>query len=470
VGTSTTLALLLAYWLMQALIGLLSADMVSRMPYLQDVRLNGRLVAWTAGLAAIAIGLFTLAPLGRLAVARTFDALKESSRGSAGLSWQRLGRALIVSELAIASLLLVSAGLLAKSTYRLLNVDVGFNAAHLLVTAVGVAPAQGAPGVLARQIADRVRTIPGVEAAAYADLLPVGEGLAPTSGFQVPGRLSDGAVEDHPVRRVSANYFATLESTLVAGRFLTEDDVTFARYVAIINQTAARRYFSDEDPIGKQIVIGMPPARQIVGVVADVKDGPLETAPTPAAYVPFDQVGFGLLVRTSKNDAAMIPIVNAAIREVRPDVLIQPAMTMTERMNRQPSATLKRTSAWLITGFAVTALILSIMGLYGVVAYSVGQRSREIGVRMALGAARWTMYWLIVGESAWLIVAGTVIGSAMAVLSAKAMSRLLFATQPWDMPTLTMSAIALIVCALVATFVPARRAIALNPLEALRTE
>jgi predicted permease len=470
VGASTVLGLLLAHWAMQSLTGLLNADMVSRMPYLQGVGLNGRLFAWTAALAMVAIGLFTLAPMGRLAVARSVDALKESSRGSAGLSWQRIGRALIVGELAIATVLLVSAGLLAKSAYRLLNVNTGFNAEHLIVTAVGLGPARETPGTLALQVAERLRPLPGVEAVAYADLAPVGEGLAPTSGFQLPGRVSGDVVEDHPVRRVSASYFATLQATLLAGRFLTEDDVTSARGVVIINQTAARRYFPDEDPVGKPIVIGMPPARQIVGVVADIKDGPLETPPTPAAYVPFDQVGFSLLVRTSRNDAAVIPALNTTIREVRPNALIQPAMTMTERINRQPSATLKRASAWLISGFAVTALILSVMGLYGVMAYSVGQRSREIGVRMALGAARSSVYRLIVGESAWLVGAGTVVGSAGAILSAKLLSRLLFATQPWDVPTLVTSALTLIVCALIATFVPAHRAMTVNPLQALRAE
>jgi macrolide transport system ATP-binding/permease protein len=471
VGSGTLLGLLLARWAMQALVRLVDTDVINRMPYLQGVGLNARLFVWAMGLAIVATGVFTLAPMARLAAARRFDALKESSRTSAGMSWRRLGRALVIGELAIASVLLVSAGLLAKSAYRLLHVDTGFNTAHLVVTNVNPLPSPGreAPEGLAAQIAERVRAMPGVEAVGYADLLPVSAGLAPTSGFHVPGRVSNGVTEDHPVRRVSAGYFAALQATLLSGRLFTENEVTPARDVAIINETAAKRYFPGEDPIGKSIEIGAPPARQIVGVIGDIKDGPLETPLTPAAYVPFDQLGFGLVIRISRGDLAGTSLTKA-IREIRPNVLIQSATTMAERIEAMQSALLKRAFAWLIAGFAAMALILSVIGLYGVVAYSVGQRSREIGIRMALGAGRRTVYQLIIGESAWLVLIGTGIGTVAAVFVAALTSRLLFATDPWDVPTLAAGALVLIVPALVASVVPAFRATRLNPVEALRAE
>jgi FtsX-like permease family protein len=222
--------------------------------------------------------------------------------------------------------------------------------------------------------------------------------------------------------------------------------------------------------VGKQIVIGTPPARQIVGVVADIKDGPLETPEHPAAYIPFDQVGFALIVRSVQSDAAILPSLIDAIHHVRPNLLVQGAATMTERMNALPSASLKRAVAWLIGGFAATALILSLIGLYGVVAYSVGQRTREIGVRMALGAQRRTVYRLVVGEAARMVATGTSLGMMVAVAVAALMRHLLFGTRAWDVSTLAGASAVLVVPALFASFFPARRAASVNPLGTLRAE
>lgn len=399
------------------------------------------------------------------------------------MTWQRLGRSLVVAELAIAVILLVSAGLLSQSIYRLLHVDTGFNTRQLamvMVSPISGRPRTGdsmvsnenreQPGALARQVAQRVAALPGVQAVGYADLLPLGVGLAPSSGFQVPGRAAEGVIEDHPVRRIGAGYFRALQATLLEGRFFTEEEVALRRDVVIINETATKRYFPGEDAMGKKIVIGAPPARLIMGVVADIKDGPLETPPHPAAYIPFDQESFGLVVRTSQPEPSIIPSLAGAIREVRPDLLVQGAMTMTERMNLLPSASIKRASAWLVGGFAATALVLSLVGLYGVVAYSVGQRTREIGVRMALGAQPRSVYQLVVGEAARMVVAGTGLGMICAVAAATLMRHLLFGIRAWDAPTLAAAAAVLVVPALLASFLPARHAASVNPIEVLRVE
>ena len=465
---------------------LLSAEMISRMPYLQGIGLSARLVAFACVVSLVAAVAFAVTPLLRIPAAEKLAALKEGGRHAAGISWRRFGSHLVVAELAVAVVLLVSAGLLSKSLYRLTHVEMGFNTrglATLSITPVAVAPdggggesgsaTQGTPGALARRVADRVAALPGVIAVGHADLLPLAPGLAPSSRFWIPGRPEHAQrQEDWPVRRVSAGYFETLQSTLLRGRYFTEEEVDSSRPVMIVNDTAARRYFPDESPIGRAIAFGGPdsPAREIVGVVADIKDGPPETPAHPAAYVPFDQMGFSLVVRTSLPEQRLLPPLVSAIHEIDPDLLVNGASTMTERMKRLPSTSMKRSTAWLIGGFAATALFLSIIGLYGVVAYSVGQRTREIGVRMALGAGRRSVYRMVLGEATWLVVAGAVLGIVCAVIAATLMRHLLFDVQSWDPITLATAAAVLIVAALVASFIPARRAASVNPIEVLRAE
>ena len=381
----------------------------------------------------------------------------------------------------------MNAGLLGKSFYRLLHVDPGFNVRRLAL--VGVSPVSvqpvsilarsrdaraEQPGALARLIAARVAALPGVEAVGYADLVRLGPGLAPSSGFRIMGRADQGVLDGHPVRRISAGFFTALQSTLVRGRYFTEEEVASVRPVIIINETAALRYFPNEDPLGHSIAFGVPsdmsPNREIVGVVADIKDGPPDTPAMPAAYIPFDQIGFGLVVRTSQAEQSIFPSLVSAIRQVRPGLVVEGETTMTERMNRLPSASLHRATAWLVGTFATLALLLSVVGLYGVVAYTVGQRTREIGVRMALGAQRRSVYRLVVGEVAGLVSVGTALGLICAVVAATLMRRLLFGVQSWDAPTLATAAGTLIVSALLASYLPARRAASVNPIQVLRAE
>jgi macrolide transport system ATP-binding/permease protein len=471
VAAGSVLGLTLAAWGMRLLTTLLSADMISRMPYLQRSGLNLRVVAFAGAVSLIAALVFTLTPVARMSLSEGLAGLKEDGRASAGTTWRRFGSYLVVAELAIAAILLVSAGLLGKSFYLLLHVDAGFNMRQLAT--VGVSPMSEAqreqPGVLARQVAERVAALPGVQAVGYADLVPLGPGLAPSSGFQVVGR-AQSVIEDHPVRRISAGYFRALQARLLRGRYFSEEEVASIRRVVVINETAAQWYFSGRDPVGQQIVIGAPPAREIVGVIADIKDGPPETPTHPAAYVPFDQQGFVLVVRTSQPEQSLFPSLAAAIRDVRPRLLVHEETTMTERMNRLPSASLDRASAWLAGAFAAMALLLSLVGTYGVVAYTVGQRTHEIGVRMALGAQRRSVYRLVLGEAAPLVGVGTALGMIGAVAAATLMRRLLFGVEAADAPTLAIAACVLIVSALLASYIPARRAASVNPTQVLRAE
>jgi predicted permease len=481
---AAAVGLLLASWGMQFLTSLLSADMVSRMPYLQAVGLNFRLVSLVGVFSLIAALAFALTPVLRMPIFAGAAGLNEGNRTSAGMHWRRLGAHLVVMELAIAVVLLVGAGLLGKSLYLLLHVAAGFNARGLVTASVtpasvgirGTDPAADSndePGLLARRVAERVAALPGIDGVGYADLLPLGPGLAPSSTFWVIGRAEgDQLKEDWPVRRVSAGYFDALQATLLRGRHFTEQEVASIRPVMIINETAARRYFVGEDPIGRQIAFGGPTslAREILGIVADIKEGPPESPAHPSAYVPFDQTGFGLVIRTRADQRALVPWLVAAVHEIRPGVLVDGVSTMAERMNRLPSTALQRSSAWLVGGFAGIALVLSIVGLYGVVAYSVGQRTREIGVRMALGAHRVSVYRLILGEATRLVGIGTGLGIVGALTAAMLMRHLLFGVQWWDPPTVVATSLVLAISALVASYIPARRAASVNPIEVLRSE
>lgn len=481
----TVFGLFLAAWGLQFLASLLSAEMISRMPYVQGIGLNLRLVAFACAISAIAAVAFALTPIVRISLAETLAGLREGSRGSAGTHWRRFGSHLVVAELAVAVLLLVGAGLLGKSLYRLLHVDTGFNARGLATVSVtlarvppgaaaAAADAQDQPaGALVRRVAERVAALPGVQSVGYADLLPLGAGMAPSSTFRVVGRADqDQLKENWPVRRISAGYLDALQARLLRGRYFTEDEVSSARQVIIINETAARRYFPGEDPIGRSIAFGgaTSPPREIVGIVGDIKDGPPETPAHPSAYVPFDQAEFGLVIRTVQHEGSLFPSLVTAIRQIQPEALVGRLVTMTERLNRLPSTSLHRSSAWLVGGFAATAFVLSVVGLYGVVAYSVGQRSREIGVRMALGAQRGSVYRLVLGEAAWLIGMGTAVGIICALSAAALMRHLLFDVQSWDPPTLAAAALLLMGSALFASYIPARRAASVNPIEVLRAQ
>jgi predicted permease len=476
------LGLLLASWTMRLLSSLLSADMVARMPYLRAIGLNANLVIFAVLVLSAAAVVFALTPMTRISKAARVTGLNEGARGSAGTTWRRFGAFLVVAELALAVVLLVSAGLLGKSLHQLLGLDIGLNPDHLLTLSVGPKPGDLTKEERFRfpaQVVERVSAVPGVKAVGYADQLPLGPGLAPTSTFWVAGRAPDAQLTDaHPVRRVSAGYFAALEAKLLRGRYFTEAEVSSTSRVMIINETTAIRYFPGFDPVGQSLSFGRPgtaessAAREIVGVIADIKDGPLETPAHPAAYVPFDDPGgCALVVRTSQGEAAMFPSIVSAIRGLWPGSSISGQMTMTERMNRLPSAHLHRSSAWVVGGFAVMAFVLSVIGLYGVVSYSAGQRRREIGVRIALGAARRSVYRLVVGEAAWLVAAGAAIGSLCAIgvaTMASTMSGLLFGVRSWDVPTLAGACVVLAVSALAASYVPARRAASVDPLEVLR--
>jgi predicted permease len=484
-STAAALGVLLASVGIRFLSSLLTTDMISRMPYLQGIGFNSRLVVFAVAVTAVVACVFALAPLARVSLSAMPAGLKHDNRTTAVGTWRRLGAPLVVAQLAVAVVLLSGAGLLGKSLYRLIHVDLGFNADQLAELSVAPAPTRVTaadptrdenreePGTLARRIAERVAAVPGVQSVGYADLLPLSAGLAPTSTFRVGGRADEEQLpEDWPVRRISSRYFTTLQATLLRGRYFSDEDVRSLRLVMIINESAVRRYFRGRNPIGQSIALGgaASPAREIVGVVADIKDGPPETPSHPSAYVPFDQAAFVLAIRLSQSEQTLFRTIKAAIDETLPGALVGELTTIADRANRLPSTSLHRSTAWLIGAFAAIAFVLSVVGLYGVVAYSVGQRTREIGVRMALGAERRMVYRLVLGEASWLAGLGTVLGMICAVMAATLIRSLLFDVSSWDPATLLGTGLAVVVSALLASYIPARRAASVDPIQVLRSE
>jgi predicted permease len=471
--------LLAAQAAIQILTGLVSKDIIARAPYLVGLGLNSHVVAFAITISVLATILFSLTPTFRLSIGEIRDGLAEGARGYAGTMWRRFGANLVVVELAVAVVLLVSAGLLGKSLYRLLHVEVGFQPDHLATAEVYMSevtyPKNPQQVEVARKILDRVSTLPGVQSAGLTSVLPVSFN-GNTTWIRIQGHPYNGEHNEVNQRDVSSGFFATIRARLVEGRFFTEFDDAAKPRVVIINQTLARKYFPGEDPIGKKIgntTLAPDSLCEVVGIVEDVRDGSLEAEIWPAVYYPFPQSpdnGFNVVVRTSQSEASLLPAMVAAIHEVDPGIGTMNEMTFAAKINQSPSAYLHRSSAWLVGGFAVVALLLGVIGLYGVIAYSVGRRTREIGVRMALGAQRKSVYQLILREAAWLVGIGIAAGLFCSVGAATLIRGLLFGVRSWDVETLAAVACVLAVFALLASYIPARRAAQVDPMEALRYE
>lgn len=475
-AAGSALGLTLAYWTMQLLIKLIPEQMLQGMPFLIGLGWNVRVLGFAAAISVLAALLFSLTPALHLSLSETHDGLAEGSRGSAGTTWRRLGSKLVMVELATAMVLLVGAGLLGKSLYRLLQVDIGLQPDHLVTIQVAAPDASyGKPEqavALEREVLRRIANLPGVQSAGISSDIPM-QGWGDTTWVRILGRPWHGEHLEMPERDVSADYFTTLGAKLVRGRYFAEDeDVTKPR-VAIINQAFGKKYFPGEDPMGKQLsFLSMPPVPiQIVGIVEDIKEGSLDSANQPALYFPFHQAPgnfFNVVVRTTQGDQSLLAALASTIRGINPGIVTFGAATMNELVAR--SAYPHRSTAWLVGGFAVLALLLSVAGLYGVVAYSVSQRTREIGVRMALGAQPAAVYQLILKEAGWLAAAGILAGLLCAIGAGRLLSGLLFGVRSWDIPTLAAVAVVLGLAALLASFLPARRAASVNPVDALRAE
>jgi predicted permease len=407
------------------------------------------------------------------------DGLTEGGRASAGTLWRRIGGRLVVIELATTMVLLTGAGLLGKSLHRLLHVDIGFQVDHLATLHLRLPDTQF-PGnleqvVFTRKLLDRVKSLPGVRDAGVTSVSPASCDCN-TDWVRIAGRPYNGnhiTVDD---RDVTAGFFSTLHTKLLAGRYFTDAEDASKPRVVVINHTFARKYFPGEDPVDKRIgdpTLSPSSMKQIIGVVEDFKDGALDEEQRPAVYYPFNQnasPGYVMVVRTSQEEHTILPVLMATIKQLNMDVGVEQGATMSDQINDSQTAYFHRSTTYLVGGFAALALALSAVGIYGVIAYSVSQRTREIGVRMALGAQRWSVHRMVLREAAWLAAAGIAIGVVCSLAFGGLLRGLLFGVQTWDLPTLATVAMTLGLLALFASYIPAHRAASVNPVAALRAE
>jgi macrolide transport system ATP-binding/permease protein len=466
-----------AEWAMRFLSRLIPPDMMVRLPFLHGLGLNLHATVFALALALGAALLFGAVPGARVPVSAIEADLRGGSRGAAPRTWRRLGSKLVVLELATAAVMLVAASLLGQSVYRLLHVDLGFEPRNITTLTVAFPGARSAAEItgLARHIVDAISSLPSVQAVGHTSSLPV-TANGNTEWIRLVGHPYYGEHNEVNERWVSAGYLPALGATLWRGRLFTDAETADSPRVTIINRTLATRYFHDEDPIGKQLGgIDLSPdsIRTIVGVVNDIREGALDSDVWPAEYLPFNQrprPGFSLVVRSPAAGQPVLPAIMAVIRAIDPGSALKGGTLIQDQISDSPSAYMHRSLAFVSASFAAVALVLSVIGLYGVVAYSVSQRTREIGIRMALGAERKTMYVMVLGEAGWLAAIGIGVGVAGAVVVAAFMRTLLFGVQSWDPATLSAVGAVLAGAALVASYIPARRAASVNPIEALRAE
>lgn len=466
-----------AYGMMKLLLRLIPLNVQVEMPYLHGLGLNGHVFSFVVGVSVLIGGMLAVMPLLRVSGSTMRAGLADGGRGAAGRVWKHMGANLVVLELCIAVVLLVGAGLLGKSFYRLLSANLGMEPGHLAMLRMKI-PAVGfekdAQKVqMTRRVMEEVGRLPGVKAVATAQLVPVSSGYWGSTTFEIVG-LPSHDPREATTRVVSANYFSVIGARMLRGRYFGENEDASKPMVTVVNETFARKFFAGEDPVGRSIRMdaSQPPV-EIVGVVEDIREGSLDGPIMPALYTSMAQgptVSFFVVAKTMSDPEQMLPALRAKVQGVDRGIMTLDALSMGYRIHHSQAAYLHSSSAWLAGGFAAMALLLGVVGLYGVIAYSVSQRTREIGVRMALGAQKGSVYGMILGEAGRLVGVGIGAGLVCAVGAASLMGKLLYGTAPWDLGTLAGVAVVLGGAAMVASYLPARRAASVNPVEALRAE
>ena len=464
----TALATVLAWWAVQVL----RSSMPEGVPRISQISIDLRVLGAAAGLALVTGILFGIVPALQLSKPDLANALKEGARGSVGGQRQRLRSALVVLEVALAVVLLVGASLFIGSFITLMRIDPGFNPQNVLTVQVSPRFEPGKPFADSSRafidIVERISQAPSVvHASMISGGIPMGGGMSITT-ITVPGRKIEND-DGISIRGVTPEYHKALRIPLKAGRLFEATDRKDGANVVILNESAARKYFPGENPVGRSV--GLNQDRTVVGIVGDVHQFSLETEPRAEAYVPIAQqeTPFGdLVIRTSDDPYQVLPAVKAAVLAALPDVPLRNVRTMEEIFARRVAQ--RRLNMLLLGLFGVLGLVISAVGIYGVMAYVVAQRTREIGVRMALGATRSNVVGMVLGNAGLLVVLGLVIGGVGAWYLSAAAKSFLFRLDPSDPRAFVAAVASLSLAALVASAVPALRAASIDPMVALRAE
>jgi putative ABC transport system permease protein len=479
------LGVLFAWWG----ISVLRAAAPQGLPRINEIALDGRMLGFTVLVALLATVLIGLAPAA-LHV-RTHDLtkpLKAGAPAAGGRIRSRLRSSLVALDVALALVLLIGTGLLVRSLWVLGRVDPGFDPTRIATVAVfPPSPRYAAPDravELYRRVVDAIAALPGVERVALSNHLPLG-GASLMRPIEIPGRPPDAEGDQQALfRTISAEYFETMRIPVRRGRPFTPGEVATASRVAIVNEALARQYWPDQDPIGRFVTLfkssqarpdfGERFAVEIVGVVGNVRHTGIEDEPAPEVYIPYTVNPWGwvnIVVRTAGAPEALLPLLPRAVAAVDPDIPVagrQRPGTMRQTLSRQLAR--RRFTVTLLSGFAVGALLLAALGVYGVIAYVVTLRTREFGVRGALGATPRQITRLVVVQSAGAVAVGLVVGLAAAFGLTRLIRSLLYEVAPTDIMTFVGVTVFLGLVTLLATYVPARRATKVDPMVALRTD
>ena len=483
---SGAVGLLIANWVLRAVPAVLTASL----PGVSDVSLDYRVVSFTMGLSILTALFFGLVPMLAGMKRELTDSLREGARSVGGRRQHRLQGGLVVASVALAFVLLVASGLLIRSFNNLMNAASGINALNVLSLEVSLPHAgyNQAPRVRSfyQTVAERITAIPGVKAGVVTTDLPLRADGERRAFFPEGADPSGGIPPSIALTWSHGDYFTTFGIPLIRGRNFTTEEQMENRLVVIVSKNLADRYWPGEDPIGKRLKWGLAsspgPWQTVVGVAGDVVDGPLGSDPVIHVYSPYSETNdqglaspIGGLWRSMKvavngevDAASLTTSVRAAIAAVDPALAIANVTTMREVV-RDLSAP-QRFSAMVLTAFAAGALLLAGIGLFGVLAFGVAQRTREIGVRVALGAARSEVVGLIVKQGMLLVAIGLVIGLAGSLAATRVMASLLYETDVYDPTTFAMVATLMAVVSLTACYVPARRAAVVDPMVTLRSE
>lgn len=474
------LGLVWAQWGVTLLVAAIPKELLSAMPYLTSLHVDTAMLAFSFGVAVLTGVLFGLAPALQMFHSEAGEVLKEETRSATGMGGAWLRNGLVVAELSISIVLLMGAGLMVRSMGALLRQDPGFQLQNLLTFAVNASASGKKDAAAALNFEERLKTaierLPGVQGMATVSKLPV-TGAGNTIRFLIEGRPKEKGSEDEAfIRDVSANYLRVMKIPLVAGRFFGPDDTTREPRRLVVNKSFVERYFAGENAIGKRIRFTFSdknPYVEIVGIIANENSNALDAPMAPIIYSSYEQSpnpSFFVVVRTLTRPEEMVEAIHGQLHNIDPELPMVNPRSMEQVISQSYSVFLRRYPSYLIGSFAILAMVLAMVGLYGQISFGVIQRTREIGIRMALGAQRKDVLRLIVGRGVLLTLLGIGIGIVAALGLTRLLASLLFGVKPYDLWTVAVVTVLLSAAAVAAAYIPARRAARVDPIDALRYE